>query len=487
MQKPVQCIFVMTDSQGADMVGAYSGRDMGTVTLDRLAAEGVRFDRAYTTCPLCTPARSALFTGTWSHTNGAWANEQPIGYNVPNIGRHLQKAGIRTGYIGKWHLAATDYFGDGTCPAGWDPEYWFDGRNHLDSLPDELRTFSREVHTSAEMEAAGFTVEHTYAHGCVERARDFVRRYAAESFFLVVSLDEPHHPFLAPGGWYERFEEFEIDRGPSVEEELSNKPVSHRRMAQNAGGMHTRDGRKVRHPAYFGCNAFVDNEIGRLVDAIDDHCPGATVIYTSDHGEMIGAHRMSGKGQAMYEEITRIPLIVRGGEWSARAGEVESAPASHMDIPRTVFASFGLTPPPVVGGRDLAHLRGGNDPVFIDFTRFNTHIPGPFCPVRAAVDGRYKMAINLLQTDELYDLANDPWEVENLIDSDDPVHRAARERLHAAILAWMDGTNDPFYAPEWHDRHWGHGSAPAKHGRVVRPDDGFEVTPLAYNTGRPVR
>jgi hypothetical protein len=92
-----------------------------------------------------------------------------------------------------------------------------------------------------------------YAHGCVERACDFLRRYAKESSSLVVSVDEPHHAFLAPGSWYERFEEFEVDRGPSVEEELSNKPISHRRMAQHKGGMHSRDGRKVRHPAYFGC------------------------------------------------------------------------------------------------------------------------------------------------------------------------------------------------------------------------------------------
>ena len=135
MQKPVQCVLVITDSQGADIVGAYAGRDGGTSSLDRLVVERARFDRACSSCP--------LFTGTWRHTNGGWANEQPLGY------------------IGRWHLAATAYFGDGKSPAGWDPEYWFDGRNHLDSLPDELRTFSREVHTSAEMEAAGFTVEHS--------------------------------------------------------------------------------------------------------------------------------------------------------------------------------------------------------------------------------------------------------------------------------------------------------------------------------------
>ena len=100
-------IVIMTDTQRTDMLGCYGNPDMKTPSLDRLAAQGIRFDRAYTCQPVCGPARSAMFTGTFPHSNGAWGNSMPLGDNVKTIGQRLRDNGIHTAYIGKWHLAST--------------------------------------------------------------------------------------------------------------------------------------------------------------------------------------------------------------------------------------------------------------------------------------------------------------------------------------------------------------------------------------------
>ena len=118
----------MTDTQGANAVGCYGEPGLGTPSLDRLAAEGIRFERAYTTCPLCTPARSGIFTGLYPSINGAHTNNLAPGANIPTMGQRFRDGGYRTAYIGKWHLDGLDYFDSGICPDGWKDEYWYDGR-----------------------------------------------------------------------------------------------------------------------------------------------------------------------------------------------------------------------------------------------------------------------------------------------------------------------------------------------------------------------
>src|SRR4051812_24462945 len=128
---PRQVIFIMTDTQRTDMLGCYGNADLKTPCLDRLAAEGLRFDKAYTCQPVCGPARAALFTGLYPHTNGAWGNSMAIGDNVKTLGQRLTDNGIHCGYLGKWHVDGSDYFGLGKCPPGWDKDYWYDMRMYL--------------------------------------------------------------------------------------------------------------------------------------------------------------------------------------------------------------------------------------------------------------------------------------------------------------------------------------------------------------------
>ncbi|HAH88400.1 MAG TPA: sulfatase, partial [Armatimonadetes bacterium] len=124
MNRADRIIIIMTDTQRTDMLGCYGNSDMKTPCIDSLAEEGVRFGQAYTCQPVCGPARSAIFSGVYPHSNGSWANSMPLADNVKTMGQRFRDSGYHTAYTGKWHLDGGDYFGDGRCPDGWDPEYW---------------------------------------------------------------------------------------------------------------------------------------------------------------------------------------------------------------------------------------------------------------------------------------------------------------------------------------------------------------------------
>jgi uncharacterized sulfatase len=498
---PRQAIFFLVDTQGTNAVGCYAGRrDLKTPQIDRLAAQGVRFNAAYTCSPVCGPARSAIFTGLYPHSNGVLGNNQAPQRCFPTLGERLQGHGVHTAYIGKWHLDGTDYFGSGQCPPGWDPEYWFDGRNYLESLPDDgARDLSRTVLPAAEVRRHGITEDFTHAHRTADRAIAFIREHRDEDFFLVVSIDEPHHPYICPEPFVSGFDHFVLPLGPGAKDTLEGKPQSQREWAAEvAAGVRDKvrpaadGGLGHHHPLYFACNSYCDYEVGRVLAAIETDVPESMIVYTADHGDMCGAHQLINKGPAMYEEITRVPLIVR---WRGEAKEnaVAPHPVSHIDLVPTFLEFFGMAPPPVLQGASLLSVVWApetrlHDAVFIEFNRYEVDHDGygAFAPIRCAYDGRYKLAVNLLERDEFYDHASDPAEVTNLIERAESAE--ARDRLHDAVLEWMGVTRDPLRGPHWARRPWRNrgGSTWGGPTRPRRFDSDFLPDTLLYASGREV-
>ncbi len=332
--KADRVVVIMTDTTRADMLNCYRETGLKTPNLDRVAAQGVRFDRAHTCQPVCAPARSALFTGTYPHSNGVWGNSMPLGQTVRTIGQRLTDRGIHCAYIGKWHLTGADYFDTGRCPSGWDKVFWYDGRNYLEELSEAGRVRSRKTVTNRD---PNLTEDFLYGHRCSNRAIDFLSRFGKERFFLTVSYDEPHGPFLCPRPYSQMYRNFRFPLSPNHFDRLENKPEHQRvwagkRLLGNAKP-------EIEHPAYFGCHTYIDYEIGRVLDAVRLHAPDSLVIYTSDHGDFLGSHRLDNKGPAMYEEITRIPLLV---QWPghAPANTICSHPVSHIDLTPTIMDAF---------------------------------------------------------------------------------------------------------------------------------------------------
>jgi uncharacterized sulfatase len=451
-------VFIMTDTQNRSMVGAYGYPKADTPNLDRLAQSGIRFDAAYTTCPLCVPARAGIFSGTHPQYNGAWANSMAPSTAVPLMGTIFAGYGYRVGYTGKWHLDGSAYFGDGEAGGGFPQDWWYDGKLYAEDLGPELFKRYIDCNSVEDLRDAGFTdPEKIWGHRVADRALDFLDRAGDEPFLLTVSFDEPHRPCVSPPEYWERFTVDDLPKPGNFNAPLENKPELQRIHRRQLGERSWEETAEELIPL-FGCNSYIDREIGRVVEAVEaTHADDTVIIYTSDHGDMMGAHGLSTKGPMMYEDTCRIPLMVRAP--GIAGGRSTDALISHLDIIPTMIEMMGQEPPGLLQGVSQLPVieqkeKSVRDHSHIGFHRFalNHDNWGGLYPIRCTTDGRYKLSINLNGTDELYDLEQDPLELENRIE--DSELSSIRDNLHDELLNEMDRCRDPFRSFNWAKRSW---------------------------------
>jgi uncharacterized sulfatase len=486
-------IIIFGETQGANVIGAYGNEGVQTPNTDLFAQNATLFSRGYTTCPLCTPARSGMFTGIYSHTNGAWANNLPLGNNILTMGQRFRDAGYLTVYTGKWHLDSHDYFGTGFCPDGWEEKYWYDGKRYLSDLSEvEINLWRKGLNSLEVLKTNEITADFTWGHRIFNRAIEFLKTHDPnQPYLLVIAPDEPHHPFTCPPEYVERFIDFKYPLGPAGYDSLTHKPDHQREWADSIKRYDHQPG-FTNHPLYFGCNSFIDEEYGRLFQAAEKYTPHNTyIILTCDHGDMLGAHQLWGKGPAMYEEITHIPFIIRQPS-DKNKPMVNPTPVSQIDILPTMLEIAGLEIPPILEGKSLVpYLNGDTDlnrNVIIEFNRYEIEHDswGGFQPVRCLVSGNYKLVINMLSQDEFYDLERDPNEIDNLIH--DPNYSEIRNRLHTQLINWMNDKRDPFRGPSWERRLWSNSNRLKWMGNFrPRPADGYAPEVRYYDTGMPAK
>lgn len=215
------------------------------------------------------------------------------------------------------------------------------------------------------------------------------------------------------------------------------------------------------------------------------------IIYTSDHGDFLHSHSLSAKGPAAYDEITRSLFIVR---WPGvvEPGTICNHPTSHIDIVPTIMEVVGLPIPKLLEGNSMCRTLEDcevktNDEIFMEFTRYEIDHDGfgGYQPLRAVFDGRYKLVINLMTSDELYDLKSDPEEMINLIDSKE--HTQIRDKLHDKILNWMNDTRDPSRGYYWERRSWRKDAMEPTWDYTLmtrqRENEEYEPRQLDYSTG----
>ncbi len=381
---PPNVLFILTDQHRQDCVGAYGNPDIHTPNLDRLATEGVRFDRAYTAQPVCSPNRAAIITGLYPHAAGVTENKVPLPASSKTLPEYLAPAGYDCGYFGKWHLHRRDAFET-------FPEYPGDGRgdNHYFGKGADKR-YAVDVIT--------------------DDAVAFLRRPREGPFYVYVSYYPPHPPFSVPPAYVERYKDI------------------------------TDHDRRI----YYAMCTKVDEQIGRLLDALDEiKAAGNTlVIFTTDHGHNFERRWNDHHKRLCYDTSARIPLLMRF-PGVIPANRTTKGLISSVDLVPTMLALIRRPVPDHLQGLDASRLARGETDSVRDFV-FMENVPFTSKPdqgvERCVRDTRWKLILSTRRSPELYDMNDDPEEETNrwagMRDSEDV------KRLEAALARWADQTQD---------------------------------------------
>ncbi len=466
-------LLLFTDQHRLSALGCYGDTPCQTPNIDRLAEEGVRFETAYTACPVCSPTRGTIMTGLYPHTHGICSNVANLGssaHELPDredlLSYRLREAGYRCGYTGKWHLgtASESRYGapnEAALPTnrgfeGQDfpghggggfryPEY----KAYLDERGLEHRVLDWPEDRPMPVpvgELAGpteSTVPHFLAENTISLAERF--REDGDPWFIWHNNWGPHGPYYAPAEFLDRYRDVEIDLWPNYEWPARSIPGPHHlKLHPEAERLQWDDwAEMLRH--YYAFTTLIDYEFGRIVDYLREsgQLENTLIIFTSDHGETCGSHGgMTDKGWHHFEETHRIGMIVRepGG---SHADEVRDEWASNADVYPTVCDAAGAEcDPDSRHGRSLLPAVRGEagqwrDCAVTEFSGVN-NLSFTQRTIRA---GDLKYGWNAAGEDELYDLGRDPHETVNVLRQPDYLDDAMR--LRERLLEWMEETADP--------------------------------------------
>lgn len=469
-------LFICTDQQRFDALGCYGNEHIQTPNIDALAATGVLFEQCYVQSPVCAPSRASLVTGQYPSVHGLWANGVALPPHARLFSRALADSGYDCGMIGKMHLAAC--FKGRTEPR-LDDGYGFYRWAHDPSHGSSENAYHRWLgeHFPHLLEAAraggprvchgaaGFDTMPTEAHysrWASESAIDFLsgERDKTKPFFLWVNFYDPHHPFVAPQEYLDRYDPEALPDPVGFPDELDTKPEIQRQAsaesyAGHAPGFQSHGAAEIKGiiAAYYAMVTLIDDEVKRILACLDDQglAGNTLVVFTSDHGEMLGDHQLLLKGPMLYEPAVRVPLIMR---WPGRLpeGERRGDLVQWIDLNPTFLDAAGLEPLPGSQGESLLPLaRGETDaesrgwaiceyldsghpydpPVFLTMLRHDRH---------KLIVAHGSPATMRPRTGELYDLEVDPAEFRNLWD--DPASAEIRIVLERLLLDVMVATRD---------------------------------------------
>jgi choline-sulfatase len=441
-------LFIWTDEQRADTMAVYGNKKIRVPNFNRLAAESIVFSNAYVTQPVCTPNRAAVMTGLWPHNSGLVTNNIPLPRETMCLNELIDDSDYRTAYMGKWHLGdeifAQHGFEEWVSMEDGYSAYYAKGRNRaarssyhhylvgLGHKPAKGGKFSRGY-------AAALPLEQCKPKFLERSACDFLRRHRDEPFMLYINFLEPHMPFTGPLD--EMYNPDEIDLPPNFNDPLEeNEPESYRKKVRSDArkyGTTEKDFRELI-ARYWGLNSQVDLSVGAILDKLEELglADNTIVVYTSDHGDMMGAHRMVAKG-VMYEEAVRIPWLMRVPAMGRRQRVIER-PVSQIDLVPTLLELMGRgSAAKNLPGQSLIPLvKGGEvaqDHVFIEW--------GTKPRIRTVVSpGGWKLCLSREDKCQLFNLRDDPYETTNLCDSGK--HEAVIARLTEKIRIWQKKTND---------------------------------------------
>lgn len=455
--RPPNFLVILTDQQQAATV--QPGPPCLTPALDALAGEGVRFDRCYTPSPVCSPARASLMTGLLPHQHGM----VDVSHTVPSYRADLRpgvdtwsallaRRGYRLGYYGKWHVERSERledfgFAEHEVFLRPSPRYLAHRRAlGLPERPDRLApSYVLRQPGYRDLTLYGVAdepVEATTEHYVCTRALEFLERAVAgpAPWALVVATQGPHEPYVVPRALYERYDPAALVPPASFDDDLADRPAIYRRQRGVWEGMAWEQFAEAT-ACYYSLCSLIDDQVARLLGALDaaGQRDQTVVIFTSDHGDLMGAHRLLLKGVPAFEEVYRVPLIVRWPRGAAGGRVVERIVQLH-DLAPTFVELAGAGRLDAHGRSLVGELTGRPDRARRQEAVAELHGQRFSYTQRVVWDARYKYVFNAFDFDELYDLRDDPAELVNLAGRSQA--RPVLERLAARMWAIARETGD---------------------------------------------
>ena len=410
-------LVIMSDEHQARAMSCAGHPLVKTPHLDRLAARGTRFTNAYTPSPICVPARASFATGKYPHETRLWDNAMPYDGSIPGWGHALQKVGVPVESIGKLHYRAEE------DPAGFDIEHLpMMVAGGVGMVWASIRKEDERVYGKGRMLGDYIGPGHSkytdYDAAVTDRTKLWLKERAANKekkpWCLYVGLVAPHFPLVVPKEYYDLFPL------ESLPETKLNPRDGYTRHAwvekQNAfmdseGKFRDETERKVAIASYLGLCAWLDHNVGEILRALESNGFGGntTVVYTSDHGDNLGARGLWGKSN-LYQESVSIPMIMAGPQ--VPAGLCKTS-VSLLDLSCTMATHFGQSIDASYGAKPLeAILSEADDHERIIFSEY--HAAGAVSGAFMLRKGRWKYHHYVGFEPELFDLENDPEELEDL-------------------------------------------------------------------------
>ena len=503
MSKHKNLVFIFSDQQRYDTMACYGNDWIKTPHLNALSEDSFIMERAYVGQPVCTPARGTITTGLHPHNAGPTVNVIPLPPEQKTIAEYLPSE-YETAWFGKWHLGddgnaqhgfkhwistedhMSRFVGLSTEPSKSDwHNYLVDQGYSPDStLSNDQPHLPKEVTKNAidnwevfsPEKRSELPAEHQMAHFLGRNAVEFIENHKNNPFCLYVSTFEPHSPYNGP--YNDLYDPASLPVGPAFLKKPENAPLISRLRAENnmqflegssgsykgyvekqIRGVHndisSEHGWRELRAKYLANITLVDDMVGMIVKSLEEQgvLDDTVIVFTSEHGEMAGDHGMLEK-RSMYEESARVPLIIRAPKISTDK-KVVSGNFSHVDLVPTLLDLLGVDLPSGLDGKSVSEvLEDGtnlrNNEVFVEWNGIGSiedRLLGTpdinsmhQAPWRTIVYRDWKL--NLCATDkcELFNLREDPHELNNLID--DPANQDVVRLLSTKIRAWQYKTND---------------------------------------------
>ncbi len=448
-------LLVMSDQQRPDTLGFRGQTPCKTPNMDRLAREGTSFDRAMTPCPLCLPSRAALFTGLYPHENDMLDNATSS-LDACQLLDTFREGGYEVSYAGKWHLGHDNIgrftdrdAGDNTADySAWCADQGLvDGWTFNDARVRTHRSPSMSTPIALPLEMPPETTNDAYI---ADIAIDHLHtRDRSRPFFQVCSFNGPHPPFMIPEPYFSMYDPSQVEKpenfGPQPGEPDVNRTSFYRQLFLD----HGKDFEAWRksYAVYWGFTSLIDDQLGQVLSELEAEgvMDETIILFLSDHGENLGAHGLWHKMVA-YEESIRVPMIFRLPGKVAK-GVRSDTPFSLIDIAPTLAGLCDLPALVEWRGRDMSDVLAGEPVDLGDRALFALHRPlGAWMgtqPWRMIEQARKKYIWHLGDEPELYDLASDPFERDNL--ARNPDTKDTLTDLHTRLIAIMRETNDVLF------------------------------------------